>query len=146
MIIAYIGLGSNLDNPVQQINRALLALQAIPDTIVHRSSSLYQTTPVGFLAQPDFINAVAELHTTLSYRALFSQLQAIEKNQGRVRDGRKNHPRTLDLDFLLYGDLEINEPDLIIPHPRMMQRDFVLKPLLEIAPEVKIHPFQHFFD
>src|SRR5690606_30890665 len=97
-------------------------------------SRLYQTTAVGFLPQPDFINAVAQLDTELSYRELFTHLQAIEKNQGRIRDGGRNQPRTLDLDFLLYGDIQVNEPDLIIPHPRMYEREFVMKPLLEITP------------
>ena len=132
MITAYISLGSNLNDPVQQIKSALNALQHIPHTRLHKSSSLYQTTPVGFLNQPDFINAVAELHTTLSARELFSHLQTIEQDHGRMRDGKKNHPRTLDLDFLLYGNAVINEPDLIIPHPRMWEREFVLEPLAEL--------------
>lgn len=136
MIIAYISLGSNLNRPINQIKMALCVLHVLPNTTVLRNSRLYRTKPVGYLDQPDFINAVAALQTTLSARELFTHLQQIERNQGRVRDGQKNRPRTLDLDLLLYGNMTINEPDLIIPHPRMLERAFVLTPLFEIAPDL----------
>jgi 2-amino-4-hydroxy-6-hydroxymethyldihydropteridine diphosphokinase len=136
MITAYIGLGSNLQNPVQQIENAILALQKLPETFVKAVSSLYQTKPVGWLDQPDFINAVCELHTELSAQVLLAHLLDIEQDQGRIRNGIKNQPRTLDLDLLLYGNEIIHESNLIIPHPRLQQRAFVLVPLLEIAPDL----------
>ncbi len=132
MITAYIGLGSNLEDPVAQIKRALLALEGLPNTAVLATSSFYQTTPVGYADQPDFINAVCQLETDLPARTLLTHLLAIEQAQGRVRDGKKNQPRTLDLDLLLYGNEVIQEPDLIVPHPRMHEREFVLVPLLEV--------------
>jgi 2-amino-4-hydroxy-6-hydroxymethyldihydropteridine diphosphokinase len=138
MVIAYIGLGSNLKQPYEQIMTALAALQHIPNTHLIRSSSLLETAPVGFTNQPNFINAVAKLQTALSARELLIQLQLIEIKQGRVRDGQKNGPRTLDLDLLLYGRETINDEDLTIPHPRMLQRAFVVTPLLEIAPDLQM--------
>lgn len=135
---AYIGLGSNLDNPRTQIRRALAALHQPPEIRCLRHSSLYETAPMGFADQPVFINAVAELSTTLTAGELMLRLRAIESAQGRVRSGNRNGPRTLDLDVLLFADARIAEPDLEVPHPRMMERAFVLLPLLEIAPEVQI--------
>jgi len=134
----YIGLGSNLDNPRAQVRRALAALHQPPEMQCLRQSSLYETTPMGFADQPVFINAVAELNTTLSADALMLRLRAIESAQGRVRGGNRNGPRTLDLDMLLFADARIAEPDLEVPHPRMTERAFVLLPLLEIAPDVQI--------
>jgi len=138
MVITYIGLGSNLEQPYEQIMSALTALQHIPNTRVLCSSSLLETTPVGFANQPNFINAVAKLETELSAQELLTQLQLIEIKQGRIRDGQKNGPRTLDLDLLLYGREIINDEDLTIPHPRMLQRAFVITPLLEIAPDLQM--------
>jgi 2-amino-4-hydroxy-6-hydroxymethyldihydropteridine diphosphokinase len=135
MTSTYIALGSNLDQPLQQLKTAILGLQALPDTSLITVSRFYQTTPVGFLNQPDFINAVAYLETTLSPQNLLAALQKIENNQGRIRK-EKNGPRTLDLDILLYGDQTIAEANLVIPHPRMQERAFVLVPLLEIAPHL----------
>jgi 2-amino-4-hydroxy-6-hydroxymethyldihydropteridine diphosphokinase len=104
---------------------------------VTRRSSLYSTEPVGFADQPRFVNAVVELETALNPRELLIGLMALEQEFGRDRSaGVQNGPRTLDLDILLFGDLEISEPDLEIPHPRLKERAFVLVPLLEIAPRI----------
>jgi 2-amino-4-hydroxy-6-hydroxymethyldihydropteridine diphosphokinase len=135
--IAYVGIGSNLEDPRAQVLRALDELARVPDTRVTARSSLYRTAPIGHAAQPDFINAVAAVDTQLSADALLRELQGIEARHGRERSF-PNAPRTLDLDLLLYGDARINEPGLNVPHPRMHERAFVLHPLLEIAPTVEI--------
>ncbi|MBI5889996.1 MAG: 2-amino-4-hydroxy-6-hydroxymethyldihydropteridine diphosphokinase [Nitrosomonadales bacterium] len=135
--IAFIGLGSNLADPVAQVSHALDAMNGLPQTRLLKRSSLYRSAPVGFLEQPDFINAVAKLETELAPRALLDALLALEHECGRTREFR-NAPRTLDLDVLLYDDLEHHEHGLTIPHPQMHLRAFVLQPLLEIAPECVI--------
>lgn len=135
--VAFIGLGSNLADPVAQVSDALEALDRLPQTRVTRSSSLYRSAPVGYLAQPDFINAVAQLETELAPRALLEALLALELECGRTREFC-NAPRTLDLDVLLYDDLLHHEHGLTIPHPQMHLRAFVLQPLLEIAPQCDI--------
>ena len=135
--IAFIGLGSNLSGPREQISRALQALDSLPHTRVLAQSSLYRSAPVGFLEQPDFINAVAKLETALNPRALLDALLELERECGRTREFR-NAPRTLDLDVLLYDDLRYHEHGLTIPHPQMHLRAFVLRPLLEIAPDCVI--------
>jgi 2-amino-4-hydroxy-6-hydroxymethyldihydropteridine diphosphokinase len=129
----FIGLGSNLNHPLSQINQAILQLKLLPQTTFIRASSFYQTKPVGFADQPDFVNAVVEIATVLEPHALLMQLQNIEQRQGRFRNGELNQPRTLDLDLLLYGTLILQDKNLTIPHPRLHQRAFVLIPLLEIA-------------
>jgi 2-amino-4-hydroxy-6-hydroxymethyldihydropteridine diphosphokinase len=133
--IAYIGLGSNLEDPENQVRQAFAELDRLPHTRLVRKSSLYRTAPVGHEAQPDFINAVAQLETGLPAERLLAELQAIEKHHGRER-GFKNAPRTLDLDLLLFGDAKLGSPRLTVPHPRMHERAFVLQPLLEIAPQL----------
>ena len=133
LVTAYIALGSNLEGPAAQVNAGFAALAALPATRVTARSSLYRSAPVGYADQPDFINAVAALETRLAPRALLEALLAIERSRGRIRDF-PNAPRTLDLDVLLYGDLELREPGLVIPHPRLHERAFVLVPLAEIAP------------
>ena len=135
--IAFIGLGSNLSDPREQILRALQALGSLPHTRVLAQSSLYRSAPVGFLEQPDFINAAAKLETALSPRALLDELLELEHKCGRTREFR-NAPRTLDLDVLLYDDLRYHEHGLTIPHPQTHLRAFVLRPLLEIAPDCAI--------
>lgn len=130
---AYVGLGSNLDNPVGQVRSALAALGRIPQTRVTACSSLYRTAPIGRLDQADFINAVARLDTELSARKLLAGLLAIEAQHARVRS-TPNAPRTLDLDLLLFADEVIRQPGLEVPHPRMHERAFVLLPLAEIDP------------
>jgi 2-amino-4-hydroxy-6-hydroxymethyldihydropteridine diphosphokinase len=131
--VAFVGLGSNLADPVEQITHALAALDSLPQTRVLRRSSLYRSAPVGYLEQPDFINAVAQLETELAPHALLNALLALEHECGRTREFR-NAPRTLDLDVLLYDDLVHHEHGLTVPHPQMHLRAFVLQPLLEIAP------------
>lgn len=133
----FIGLGSNLADPVAQVSNALEMLNGLPQTRVVRRSSLYRSAPVGYLDQPDFINAVAQLETALAPRALLDALLALEHGQGRTREFA-NAPRTLDLDVLLYDDLQHHEHGLTIPHPQMHLRAFVLQPLLEIAPDCVI--------
>lgn len=129
---ALIALGSNLENPVSQVQRALDELDALPESRLLACSSLYRSAPVGKTNQPDFINAVVEIETTLSPHGLLKILLEIEQNHGRVR-GLPNDPRTLDLDILMYDELVCNEGGLILPHPRMHQRAFVLVPLMEIS-------------
>lgn len=136
-ILAFIALGSNLENPVLQLQQALIELEKLPQSRLVRRSSLYRTAPIGKLDQPDFINAVACLETTLTPHDLLHAILTIEQRHGRVREAL-NAPRTLDLDILLYDDLECHEEKLIIPHPRMTQRAFVLQPLHEIAPDCMI--------
>ncbi len=137
---AYIALGSNLNDPEQQLNTAIKALEQFPQSRVVAVSSFYQTVPVGLTAQPDYINAVLCLETMFSAMDLLYKLQEVEQNQGRIRGAEKNGPRTLDLDLLLYGQHVINTLELVVPHPRMHERTFVLIPLLEIAPELALPP------
>ena len=129
-----IALGSNLDDPEAQVRRAFDEIGALPATRLLARSSLYRTAPVGYADQPDFVNACALVETSLAPRALLDELLAIEQRHGRVRT-IPNGPRTLDLDLILYGDRHIDEPGLTVPHPRAHERDFVLKPLLEIWPD-----------
>jgi 2-amino-4-hydroxy-6-hydroxymethyldihydropteridine diphosphokinase len=134
---AFIGLGANLGDPEAQVRRAMTALTSIPETRLLAASSLYRSAPVGIGEQPEFINAVAEIETGLGARALLDELLAIEARFGRRRDF-PGAPRTLDLDLLLYGDQVIAEPELVVPHPRMHERAFVLAPLVEIAPDAVV--------
>ncbi|MBV8032187.1 MAG: 2-amino-4-hydroxy-6-hydroxymethyldihydropteridine diphosphokinase [Betaproteobacteria bacterium] len=137
MTVAFVGLGSNLDNPVRQVESALGELDTLPQTRLLKRSSLYRTAPVGYADQPDFINAVAQLETELAAERLLEELQAIESRHGRVRTF-PNAPRTLDLDLLLFGEVVLRSERLTLPHPRMHERSFVLDPLREIAPDLKI--------
>lgn len=136
-ITAYIGLGANLDDPAAQIAQAFDELARIAGTRLVARSSLYASAPVGYVDQPDFINAVAAVETTLAPRALLSALLEIEQHHGRER-GFRNAPRTLDLDLLLYGAAHFHEDHLSLPHPRLTERAFVLLPLTEIAPNLVI--------
>lgn len=131
-VVAYIALGSNLQDPLAQLRSAVAALANLPDTQLQRVSSCWRSAAVGPGDQPDYLNAVARIDTGLDAAALLEALQSIETAQGRVRTERWG-PRTLDLDLLLYGDATIDTPTLIVPHPRMTQRDFVLYPLREIS-------------
>jgi len=132
---AYIGIGSNLDDPRAQVLSAFEELDALPHTRLVKKSSLYRSAPLGYAAQPDFVNAVAQIETGLPAERLLAELQAIEARHGRKRSF-VNAPRTLDLDLLLYGAAALSTPNLEVPHPRMHERAFVLKPLLEIAPQL----------
>lgn len=136
-ILATIGLGANLDDPAAQVEYALAELDRLPDTRLVARSSLYASAPVGYVDQPDFINAVAQIETALAPRALLTALLDIEHRHGRERSFR-NAPRTLDLDLLLHGDSVLETPQLVLPHPRMHERAFVLAPLAEIAPRAVI--------
>lgn len=137
MHLAYVALGANLADPVVQIRAAIQALGKLPESRLVKASSLYRTAPVGIHGQPDFINAVAALHTRLSPQELLTALFEIEAAFGRRRDFY-HAPRTLDLDLLLYDDRQIDSAFLRLPHPRMHLRAFVIAPLLEIAPGCRI--------
>jgi len=130
--VAYIGLGSNIEDRELHLTEAIRLLQQYPEIHIRRSSSVYETDPVGFTEQAAFLNMVIQVETDLLPAALFSRMLAVEQQLGRVRDIRWG-PRTIDLDLLLYGQQQLNEPELLIPHPRMAERAFVLIPLLEIA-------------
>lgn len=134
MITAYIGLGSNLAQPVAQITQARQAIAALADCEELAFSSLYASPPMGPQDQPDYVNAVMAIATKLSALDLLHSLQAIEQQQGRVRTGTRWGARTLDLDLLLYADQQIQLPELSVPHIGIAQRAFVLYPLQEIAP------------
>jgi 2-amino-4-hydroxy-6-hydroxymethyldihydropteridine diphosphokinase len=133
--VAYVGVGSNLDDPRAHVAQAFDDLDRLPHTRVVKKSSLYRSAPVGYADQPDFVNAVAQLETGLPAERLLAELQEVEARHGRQRSF-PNAPRTLDLDVLLFGDAQIKTETLCIPHPRMHERAFVLEPLLEIAPHL----------
>ena len=134
---AYVALGSNLGDSVAQLRTGARALGELPGSRLVRGSSLYRSAPVGLADQPDFINAVCEIDTSLMARDLMQALLAIETANGRVRSV-PGGPRTLDLDLLLYGELVCQETGLTLPHPRLHERAFVLYPLAEIAPGLGI--------
>ena len=138
MTVAYVGIGSNLDEPRRQVLEAFSELDQLPHTRVVKKSSLYRSAPMGHAGQPDFINAVAQLETGLPADRLLAELQEVERRHGRERSF-PNAPRTLDLDILLFGNATLQSGVLTIPHPRMHQRAFVLKPLLEIDPQLPFH-------
>lgn len=133
----YIGLGSNLSNPEQQVLKALDSLKTLPDTQLIARSELYFSRPQGPQDQPDFVNAVALLKTQLAPIALLDKLQALEQSQGKVK---KRHwgERVIDLDILLYGNQTLQTERLVIPHPFMAERDFVLLPLAELSPDLTL--------
>ena len=135
-VVASIGLGANLGDPHAVLAQALAELAALPGTSLVATSPFYRSAPID-AAGPDFVNAVALLRTELTPHALLAQLQRIEAAHGRKRPYR-NAPRTLDLDLLLYGDERIDDANLTIPHPRMHQRAFVLRPLADVAPDAII--------
>ena len=132
-MISYIAIGSNQADPVKQARQAIVALSTLPNTQLLDCSSLYSSCPMGPQDQPDYINAVAKIETTLSALELLDTLQQIELSQGRVRKDNRWGPRTLDLDIILFGDQQINNSRLTVPHYGMKVREFVLYPLLEIA-------------
>ncbi len=134
-MLAYIGLGSNLEVPKEQIKRALIALNDTTDIEVSGLSSLYRSKPLDGSDQPDYINAVCRVKTHLSALELLYVCQGIESKQHRVRDERWG-PRTIDLDIILYGTQVIASKKLVVPHPEMMNRAFVLVPLKEIEPNL----------
>ena len=133
----YIALGSNLDEPSEQIYKAINSIDAVDDLSVTHISTLYKTKPIGKIDQPDFINAVIEVEGDISPENLHAALQDIETKAGRIRK-ELNEPRTLDLDILLIDDLIMKTKKLTVPHPRMHQRQFVIVPLFEINPKLNI--------
>ncbi|MCX7183578.1 MAG: 2-amino-4-hydroxy-6-hydroxymethyldihydropteridine diphosphokinase [Nitrosomonadaceae bacterium] len=137
MCHVFIALGSNLEDPALQVRRGLTKLTQLPRSRLLIKSSLYRSAPIGEINQPDFVNAVAKIETNLAPHNLLESLLKIEQQQKRIRIF-PNGPRTLDLDILLYGNLECHEHFLILPHPRMHQRAFVLWPLMEIEPNCHI--------
>lgn len=137
-VTAYVGLGSNLDDPAAQIARAIDALGALPDTTLRAVSRFYRNPPMGPQDQPDFVNVVLAIETGLSPRALLNAMQTIEHAQGREPSIQRWGPRTIDLDLLVYGDELLSEDQLKVPHPAIAERAFVLVPLAEIAPQLAI--------
>jgi 2-amino-4-hydroxy-6-hydroxymethyldihydropteridine diphosphokinase len=137
MTRAAVALGSNLEDPEAQVNRGFEELAALPDTELVARSRLFRTAPVGYVDQPDFVNACAVVETALAPRTLLESLLAIEQRHGRVR-AIPNGPRTLDLDLILYGDRVIDEAGLKVPHPRAHERMFVLNPLYDAWPDAVI--------
>ena len=137
MSLAYIALGANLGDPAATVNAAFAALDRLPHSRLLAKSALYRTAPVGIADQPEFVNAAARLETTLPPEALLDALLDIEQAFGRVR-AERNGPRTLDLDLLLYDELRLATPRLILPHPRLHLRAFVLQPLAELAPDLAL--------
>ena len=135
---AYIGIGSNLEIPVEQVRRARGSLAGLQRTRLVGFSPLYRNPAVGPGEQPDYVNAVAVIETRLEPRELLEALQAIEVAQGRVREKVRWLPRTLDLDLLVYGDREIREDGLEVPHPHLRERAFVLRPLADLAPDLNV--------
>ncbi len=133
----YIGLGSNLNHPIEQLKQALEALDNVENCAVECCSPLYWSTAIGPGKQPDYLNGVVRLQTRLRPRALLNALQNIETAQGRTRELRWG-PRTLDLDLLLYDDIVIDSKDLNVPHPRLNERNFVVYPLYDLAPALRL--------
>lgn len=138
MTLAYIGLGSNLDDPAARIAQAIAGLAALSECRLIRTSSLYRSAAWGYTEQPAFINAVAELETTLAPPALLDALLALERAQGRERGGQRWGPRRIDLDLLIHGDHESQTAGLELPHPRIAERAFVLLPLAELSPNLRV--------
>ena len=136
-VTAYIGIGSNLDSPRERCDRAVADLGNIPETHLERVSSYYLSAPFGPVEQPDFVNAVAQVTTRLDAKGLFRELQSIERAQGRKR-GVRWGPRVIDLDLLVHGQTQIDDADLTVPHPGIVERNFVLLPLRELAPDLEI--------
>jgi 2-amino-4-hydroxy-6-hydroxymethyldihydropteridine diphosphokinase len=133
---AYVGLGSNLGNRKATLEAALSLLSCQPGVELVAVSSFRETDPVGYADQPRFVNAAAEVETALRPRALLDRLLVVEHALGRTREGPRFGPRTIDLDLLLYGQLEIDEPGLVVPHPRLHERRFALEPLAELGAAV----------
>ena len=137
-IPAYVGLGSNLHDPPQQLRRALAALAALPATRLECPSPLYGSRPFGPVSQPDFCNAAAGLLTQLDAPALLAELRVLEQKLGRSPGGERWGPRTIDLDLLVYGSERRSEAALTLPHPGIAERSFVLRPLCDIAPDLMV--------
>jgi 2-amino-4-hydroxy-6-hydroxymethyldihydropteridine diphosphokinase len=139
-VTVYIGLGSNLLDPERQLVRACKALAAMSHSKLRACSPFYRSTAIGPSDQPDYLNGVAEMETALEPHDLLDALQAIEVQQGRVRSTQRWGPRTLDLDILLYGEQVISDPQLVVPHPELGARNFVLYPLHDVAGDDLVIP------
>ena len=137
-IPAYVALGSNLDDPRAQVERAFEALAAVPGSRLVVRSSLYGSAPFGPIAQPDFVNAVAGMLTTLTAGEFLAVLKSLEERCGRARPVARWGPRRIDLDLLVHGQSRVDEPGLTVPHPGIAERAFVLEPLAEIAPDLEV--------
>jgi len=135
---AFIGLGSNLSDPKKQLQMATQAIRLIPDTQMTKVSGIYKTSPMGSSDQDDYLNAVIELETDLDAKPLLDHLQQIENDMGRKRQGERWQARTIDLDILLYGNEVIDTDELVVPHPGMHERAFVLYPLQELDAQISI--------
>jgi 2-amino-4-hydroxy-6-hydroxymethyldihydropteridine diphosphokinase len=135
---AYVGIGSNQNEPVEQVRRALEALKGLPQTRLEARSALYGSEPFGLVTQPSFINAVAALLTRLQVRPLFEALRDLEVVLGKRPPQERWGPRIIDLDLLIYSGLRLQEPDLTLPHPGIVQRNWVLYPLRDVAPELSV--------
>lgn len=135
---AFIGLGSNLGDSIANLRLACVALQALPRSNWVKCSRFFRSKPLGPVAQADFVNAVAEVYTQLSPEQLLTALQQIEQQHGRDRSGPRWGPRSLDLDLLLYGDVEIEKPSLRVPHPGIAERNFVVYPLAELVDDLYV--------
>ena len=138
MTRAYVGLGANLGDRESTIRRALVLLGGRPGVEIVLVSRLRETAPVGFLDQPAFLNGAAMLETTLEPLSLLEQLLAVEFELGRERGAKRNGPRTIDLDLLVYGDDVVDQPGLTVPHPRLHERAFALEPLTDLDPTLRI--------
>lgn len=138
MTQAFIGLGSNLGDRQAMLRRATALLDGAAGVRVVRVSAFRETDPVGLTRQPRFVNAAAEIETTLSARALLDVLLGVERALGRERTGPRFGPRTIDLDLLLYDDAVVDEPGLTVPHPRLHERRFALEPLAELDPDLEV--------
>lgn len=138
LVPAYVALGSNLDDPRAQVERAMAALDQLPQSRCVLRSSIYRSRPFGPVEQPDFINAVAGLLTALEPATLLASLQALETSLGRERPVVRWGPRRIDLDLLVHGSARIAQPGLEVPHPGIAARAFVLAPLAEIAPDLEV--------
>lgn len=134
---SYLGLGTNLGEREENLRRAVKLLKSFPELEVIKVSSIYETEPWGYEEQNDFLNLCLELETTLSAQQLLEKCQAVEDKMGRKREKRWE-PRVIDVDILLYDDLELETSDLIVPHPRMQERAFVLIPLQELKPDLMV--------
>ena len=135
---AYVGIGSNLRDPVKQVRAAFAALAALPNTLLVRCSSLFGSRPMGPVAQPDFCNAVAAVLTELDAWSLYTVLRSVEQQMGREPARERWGPRVIDLDLLVYGEERRADAELTLPHPGIAARNFVLQPLCEIAPDLLV--------
>ena len=145
MVLCYLALGSNLRSPHRQLRNALEALRQVPRTCIQDQSHFYATKPMGVKAQPDFLNMAVAINTSLSPARLLHYCQSIEQKQHRLKK-KKWGARTLDIDILLFGQDRFSLPKLSIPHPELLNRDFVLLPLLEIAPNLRLPSGEHIID